>query len=68
MTLGERVNDLRRARGWTQRTLAQATGIHYTHIYRIETDQKNSTLRLIFRLAQGFGITMSELLEGVDEA
>ncbi|MEW6636926.1 MAG: XRE family transcriptional regulator [Actinomycetota bacterium] len=64
--LGRRVRDLRRARGLTLEGLAERSGVSRAMISKVERGEKNPTLVVAARLAEGFGLTLSQLL-GVEE-
>lgn len=69
MSIGERVKKLRTDRGWTQVELSVYADVGINVITRLEKDDGNkSDLRLssIRSLAKVFGMTISQLLEGVD--
>lgn len=65
---GTRVRELRRQKGLTQEQLAERADLHVTYISGIETGSRNPSLTAIAALAKGFGISLSELFEGVDHA
>jgi transcriptional regulator with XRE-family HTH domain len=67
MKLGYKIYDLRHERKLTQVVLADRAGISPTAVHQYEHSKYNPTLQIMFRLCQVFGITVSELLEGVDE-
>jgi transcriptional regulator with XRE-family HTH domain len=62
---GERIRRLRDDRDWTQIYLSVHTGLSRTFISDLETGQKEPCLRSIEILAQGFGISIIELMKGV---
>ncbi len=62
---GHRVRALRRARGHSQETFADACGMDRTYISGIERGRRNVGLRNIAVIAQALGISLSELFEGV---
>jgi ribosome-binding protein aMBF1 (putative translation factor) len=66
--LGEKVRVLRRAGDLTQEQLADRSGLHPTYIAGIESGRRNPSLRSLQALATGLGISLSSLLEGVDES
>jgi transcriptional regulator with XRE-family HTH domain len=47
----------------TQEQLASAGGLHWTYVGQIERGQRNLTYKNIVRLANGLGITASELVD-----
>ncbi len=61
--LCRRVRDLRKVRGWSLEQLATASGVSRSMLSQIERNEANPTLAVTFRIAQGFGMTLGELLE-----
>jgi transcriptional regulator with XRE-family HTH domain len=64
--LGERVRELRRARGLTLEGLADRSGVSRAMISKLERGEKNPTLVVVARLAGGLGVTLSRLA-GMEE-
>lgn len=63
---GELVRKRRKAQGWSQEKLGEnAGGLHRTYISSFECGRRNVSLLNIVKLADAFGITASELLEGL---
>ncbi len=61
---GQRVRDLRIHAGMTQEELATAAQLHWTYVSQIERGKRNLTYKCLARLAEGLGITLSQLVEG----
>lgn len=59
--LGERVRELREARGWTLERAAEAANLDLKHLQKIEAAKLNPTLVTLVRLAEGFGTTVAAL-------
>jgi transcriptional regulator with XRE-family HTH domain len=59
-TLGGRVRELRRGRGLTLEELAERSGVSRAMISKVERGEKNPTLVVAAKLAEGLGITLSE--------
>src|SRR5215203_6178301 len=59
-TLGRRVRELRRGRGLTLEELAERSGVSRAMISKVERGEKNPTLVVAAKLAEGLGITLSE--------
>ncbi len=66
LTLGERIIALRQERGWNLKDLAAKSGISYSTLSFAQTSRRGLTLGALNRVARAFGMTPSELLEGVD--
>jgi transcriptional regulator with XRE-family HTH domain len=64
--LGARMKDLRRERGLTLEDLARHSGVSRAMISKMERGEKNPTLVVAAKLAEGLGVTLSEFL-GVGE-
>jgi transcriptional regulator with XRE-family HTH domain len=59
---GERLRDLREAAGLTQEALAEAAGVHWVTISRIETGVREVGVTTVVDLAAALGLDPSELL------
>lgn len=59
--LARRLRVLRSMRGWTQEDLAEACGLHRTYVSLIECGQCNVGLDNLERLAEAFGMDLTEL-------
>ncbi len=64
--LGKRVKELRGRRGLTLEALAERSGVSRAMISKLERGEKNPTLVVAAKVAEGLGVTISELL-GVKE-
>ena len=56
-----RVRNLRRARGWSQQTLADRLEVSRQSVNAIETGKYDPSLPLAFRLAELFDLPIDEL-------
>ena len=63
---GEQVWKLRKARGLSQEELAELAQLHRNYIGGIERGDRNVALLNILRLAKALGVSLSELLEGIE--
>jgi transcriptional regulator with XRE-family HTH domain len=59
--LGGRVRELRRGRGLTLEELAELSGVSRAMISKLERGEKNPTLVVAAKLAEGLGVTLSRL-------
>lgn len=66
LQLGARVRALRDESGLTQADLALASDMDRSQLAAIETGRRNVTLANLARLARALGVTLSQLLDGVD--
>lgn len=64
--LGERVERTRKALGISKVDFCVATGISRPYLDRIEGGTANFTLKILFKIAPALGMTVSELLEGIE--
>jgi transcriptional regulator with XRE-family HTH domain len=58
---GERIRDLRLAKGLSQEELAFRAGVHRTYLGGIERGERNPALKNIALIADALGVTLSEL-------
>lgn len=65
VSIGERVRGLRTEAGQNQAEFAEAAGLHPKYLSRLERGEQNVTVINLGRVARGFGLTMSALLEGI---
>lgn len=62
--LGDRVRELRSARGWSQNDLAQRVGCWASQISQIEGGLRAPSLKLGRAIALAFGIPTDYLVDG----
>lgn len=63
--LGERVRTLRKAERLSQQRFGEMIGMDKTCICDIGKGRRNISLSTLEKISAGFGISMSELLEGI---
>ena len=61
--LAVRIRELRHAKGWSQKWLAEEAGIHRTYLGGIETARRNPSLRNLIRIARALGVTVAGLFQ-----
>ena len=66
-SLGERCKALRSETGLSQEKFAQSIGMDRSYYASIEIGIRNVTLVNMKKIADGFGISLSELLKNVTE-
>jgi XRE family aerobic/anaerobic benzoate catabolism transcriptional regulator len=66
ISLGKRIRDLRKARGWRQIDLAAHARINENYVSDIELGRKEVCLRKLQILAHAFGMKPPELLKDID--
>lgn len=64
--LGRRVEETRRDLGISKVDFCVAVGISRPYLDQIESGKANSTLEILFKLAPALGMTVSELLDGIE--
>ena len=65
--LGKRIRDLRTKKGFSQESFADHCGLHRTYMGGIERGEHNLTIGTLMTISKGLGISMSELLVGVEK-
>ena len=65
--LGIRIRELRTRRGWSQEAFADIAGVHRTYMGHLERGEKNLSFLSILRVANALGVTLSELLAGLEK-
>ena len=60
---GKKVREERLKKGYSQEAFSDKVGVHRTYIGMIERAEKNITLLNIKKLADGLGISVSELMK-----
>ena len=63
-TLGERIRELRKGGGMTQKQLAEMCGTYDSAIRKYETGKNIPRVDMIRRLSDALGVTLAEMLEG----
>lgn len=65
--LGARIVDLRNRLGWTQRVLADRTGLRPARLSKIERSRKVPSLEEVLRLARALSVSLEDLVFGETE-
>jgi transcriptional regulator with XRE-family HTH domain len=63
--LGERIREMRLERGWRQIDLAHHAGLNENYISDLENAKKEACLRTLKSLSSAFGLSLSQLLQGL---
>ena len=67
MSLGTKIRELREARGWSQNTLAEVTGLKRSYISLLEIDAiKSPGAQPIIKLAQALEVAENVLFEDAE--
>jgi transcriptional regulator with XRE-family HTH domain len=64
--LGKRIHDLRAAKNWSQEEFAHVSGFHRTYVGQIERGEKNMSFDNLAKVADALSVTMSTLLDGLE--
>lgn len=67
VVLGNHLNALRTERGLGLQALAAATGVSVSMLSAIERAEKTPTVVVLSRIADGFGVSVSQLLAAVED-
>ena len=67
IALRKKIRSLRLSRGWTQEQLAEYADLHVSYIVLLEKGANRATIETLEKLAQAFGISISELVHSLDE-
>jgi len=65
--LGLRIRELRTRRGWSQEAFADVAGVHRTYMGHLERGEKNLSLLSLLKVANALGVTLSDLLAGLEK-
>lgn len=63
--LGTKIREIRLEKGWSQEKLADACGLHRSHMGEIERGRANITLATLMIIAEKLQTAPSSLLEGL---
>ena len=66
LTLGETIRRLRREKKWSLGTLAEKTGLSYSHLSRVENDSASPQADAVARIAEALDGDLRELLTLAD--
>jgi transcriptional regulator with XRE-family HTH domain len=67
LALGDRIRELREAKHWSQEAFADICGLHRTAVGFLERAERNPRLDTLLTISKGLGITVSELLQGLEK-
>jgi transcriptional regulator with XRE-family HTH domain len=65
-TFGQRLRVLRGQAGLSQEALADRCGLHRTYVGSVERGERNPSILIVFRIAEGLGVPANRLLGDVD--
>lgn len=58
---GERIRELRKSQGLSQKELAAKSTLHYTYVAGVERGKRNPSLQSIQKIANGLEVNIAEL-------
>lgn len=61
--IGKRIRTIRNSKGYSQEKFAQVCGIDRTYIAGVETGKRNISLENLYKIAQGFNMSLAELCD-----
>lgn len=62
LTFGRKLRAARRAKDMTLEDLAEASGMNWSYISQVESGHRNIAVDNMWKLAQGLGVELKELL------
>jgi transcriptional regulator with XRE-family HTH domain len=65
--VGNRIRELRKAKGWTQEQLAEAASLHYSYIGGVERGDRNISLETLEKIIAAFEVPAIEFFRFDDE-
>ena len=65
VVLGKRIQELRKKTGLSQEKFALQIGMDRTYFASVEAGKRNIAIRNLKKIADGLGVSLSELLEGI---
>lgn len=65
--LGANIRRKRTLRGLSQEQLASHAGLDRSYVGSVERGERNVTLVSVLKFSKGLGVSLAELLDGVDD-
>lgn len=60
--LGQRIQEARRVKGWTQEDLAHHAGLDFSYLNQLENGKRNPSLATLHKIATALGVPLKDLL------
>jgi putative transcriptional regulator len=60
--VGNRIRELRQAKGWSQQILADHAQMERSHLTRLEDGKREAGLKILEKIAEALGVEPYELL------
>jgi transcriptional regulator with XRE-family HTH domain len=64
--VGQRVRQLRKAKGWSQEQFAFECGLDQTYISGIENGRRNVSIVNVEKMCKAFGVSLKEFFDAPD--
>ncbi len=64
MNIGENIKRLREEKGLTQQQVAELVNMHRSNYSKVESGQRELSVKALSKIAKYFGITLDELVNG----
>ncbi|PZT54021.1 helix-turn-helix domain-containing protein [Paenibacillus silvae] len=61
--VGNRIREIRKAKGWTQEQLAEAAGLHYSYIGGVERGDRNISLETLEKITNGLQVPVELIFQ-----
>lgn len=61
---GETIRNLRKSRGWSQKTLSEKSGVNQGFISEIESGKKSPGFKTLKALSMAFSVSIDDLVSG----
>lgn len=66
--VGLLIREKRKVKGWSQEELSFRAGKHRTFVSNVERGTRNATVNSIHAIAKAMDLTVSELLQGLEQS
>ena len=60
--LGQRLQQARRGKGWTQEDLAHHAGLDFSYVNQLENGKRNPSLETLYKIATALGVPLKDLI------
>lgn len=66
MTFGEWLRAARKRKKWTMEQLGLRASITKSYVWELEQDHQNPSLRVLWKLADAFGVKLSTIIKALE--
>lgn len=67
LALGQRIRELRLKKRWSQEGFADIVGVHRTWMGAVERGESNASFTNLVLISRALGVTLSQLLSGLEK-